>query len=182
MLHGQALVGGEAEAVAAVVERLYACEELVVHHHLVGVGLVHGIELLGNLHHFGRGIALLESGEHGHHAVEDGAGAVEGQDGVVEGGGGVVVGDGLDLLVLLLYAGLEGGQIVVVGDLVERRDFVRSGVLREERVLVHLLFVAACGADDESGGDEGGCYTVFHLYYICITDELRWSRRPTRMW
>ena len=146
-LYGALAVGAEVEAVAAVIEIFYAVEELGVHHHLVGELRVSGVERLGDFGHFGSVVALIEREEYCSHFVEDFARLLQREDSVVEGRSLGIGCDRVYLSLFLGYTGFKGRQIVVVADLVKRRNCVRCCVRLHKGVGLGLFFAgneAAC--------------------------------------
>ncbi len=154
ILHCALLVG--VEALAIVVDCLDAGEERVVHRHFVGKLRVCRIELFSYLHHFWRGVGLVECEEYVCHLVEYLAAVLKGHYCVLE-SGGVGIRHNFEYLCFLLgYAAVEGGEVVPVADFVEGRNFVRRFVRRQEWVLGHFVLICAvagrckrqgCGSD-----------------------------------
>ncbi len=69
-----------------------------------------------------------------HDPAEELAALLHGDEGVFEGGRRGVVGDDLDFGLLLSHAGLEGGLVVGVFNLVEGRCVKREGARRVEGI------------------------------------------------
>ena len=93
------------------------------------VGLVVAEQGDGFLHNSIEGVAAVGFGhivEHALHLAEDASREFERHDGVLEGRSLGIRGDGVDFSFLLLYAGLDGGDVVGNFYLVERRNSVGS--------------------------------------------------------
>ena len=101
------------------------------------VGLVVAEQGDGFLHNSIKGVAAVGFGhivEHALHFAEDASREFERQDGVLEGRSLGICGDGVDFSFLLLYAGLDGGDVVGNFYLVERRNSVGSVPFLKEGV------------------------------------------------
>ena len=131
-LHHHLLLTGEAGRL--LVHGLDAGIEVLVHHNLVGSLGDQGHHLFFDGLHLGSGITLGEVEEHALYLVQDGAGVLIGKDGILEGRGLRIGQNGLDIGLLLLQAGLEGGHILVCGNLGEGGGSVRGVPLLQEDV------------------------------------------------
>ena len=133
LLHHHLLLAGKAGGI--LINGLHAGEEVFVHHDFVGsIGDERSHFFFDGLH-LGRGIALGQVEKDALHLVQDGAGVLVSQDGILEGRGVGVLHDGLDVGLLFGQAGLEGGHVLVRGNLGEGGRSVRGVPLLQENVL-----------------------------------------------
>ena len=143
------------ETFAVVVYGLDTGEEIVVHCHFIAELRIFWVECLGDFHHFGRRIRLIESEEYSSHAVEDFTTALEGHDGVVEGSAVGIGSYFQNLSLFLVDTAVESSEVVAVFDFVERRNLVLCVVWSQERIVCHIGFTLmaastkrqSCGRD-----------------------------------
>ena len=121
--------------VAVLVHFLDALEQLGVQHDVVAVTGEHREDGVGELFHFGTVHAFGEVHEDGGDLGQQFAAVLVGDDGVAEGGFLGVAADGLDFLLLLPYALLDGREVVGGFDLVEGRHAVGGVPLLHEGVV-----------------------------------------------
>ncbi len=132
--------------IGGIVHGLDAGKERLVHVHLVVLRGNHGSEDLGQLVHLRRVVALDKGHEHVGHLVERLATVVDSQHGVLKVGALGVVHDGSHLGILLVDAGLQGGQIVLILDFLERRNLILRSIRRQEGILLfHSRFLCGSG-------------------------------------
>ena len=96
--------------------------------------------------------------ERRHGAVEQLAGLFHGDKRVLEGRRSGIVGDRAHFLALLCHAGFNGGLVIAVLDLVERRRVKGQSARRVERVIrakVHMIIQGgSAGAERQDAGHD----------------------------
>ncbi len=134
-LHEALLHRCEFQLVAGVIDLTDAVKESLIEVYLV-VGLVQqGDCLLRHLGELGSAESLHIMVEDSRHAFQNRREILERKDGVVEIGSGAVHDNRVDCAVLLLDAGLDGGDEIGCGDFVERGDFILCVVRLKEWIL-----------------------------------------------
>ena len=116
----------------------HTSEKQRVHHQLVAALRHERISHLAYGHHLGRRIGLVKTREYHHHTVEQLARLLERKHRIGKCRLVSLAGDLLHLLLAAGYALLDSGQIVVVGDLLKRRN-VELRAIRHEKWILALL-------------------------------------------
>jgi hypothetical protein len=161
-------LGVQPQVFTVAVQRLDALEQRSVQEDRVLVGGQQRRDGLLHFLHLRVGVRRVQVAEHARHTVEELAAALHGDDGVLEARGLGAVGDRLDFRQAVGHALLEGRQVVLVTDQVERRHAIGQRARREEGVLRGVghrsmdscvdrsILVASCSAA-AAGVSGAGC-------------------------